>query len=95
MVHEFGVVHIDVPFYKAGLLYGWNGRFRQIGLGVKVRYLLGEGSIRVRVGRSDQVYVIDKVAARAIFKKYNSVYEARGVVLAVLPWEAFRKVGGV
>ena len=88
---DWGVVHIDVPFYKAGLFYGWNDRFRQIGIGVKVRYVQGGGRLRVRVGRSDVVYSIDRFAARAIVRKYNSIYEGRGFNLVVLPWSAFEK----
>lgn len=89
--HDFNVVHIHVPYLKAGKRFGWNGRFQQVGLGFQRRFLRGGGRLRVRVGRSEQVYSLDKLAARAIHRKYDSVYEARGYVLAVLPWSAFEK----
>ena len=64
------IIHIKTPFYTAGKIYGW--KEKPIGLGINLKFLKGEGTLKVTVGENPQIWVIDKESARNFIKEHKS-----------------------
>jgi hypothetical protein len=89
------IIHIKEPFYVAGKIYDWLDEYRPIGLGINIIHLTGNDDLLVKVGDNEKLYSIKKALAREIHEKYNSVFNTKtepSVKLAVLPWNAFKRV---
>lgn len=94
---------IRSPFARAGMQFGWLSQYGSQGIGVQERYCQGSGFLEVRMGQ--KIYRMPKSLARQLHTRYNSTYIASGVLLYVLPLEAFKsqpvlepgqcKLGGV
>lgn len=82
-------LHIREPFWTAGKKYNWEGN--TAGLGIALEYFKGYDLdiLEVTVGEEDTIWCIAKSKARALAKRYNSRYNARGTILYVLPWNEF------
>lgn len=86
------ILEINKPFYSAGKMYGFAGDYGMLGVGIRKELLFGEGSIKVRIVGSDQVYEIEKKKGRELALKYKAKFVAKSVVLCVLPLTAFNKI---
>lgn len=77
-------MRIKSLFNLAGQLYGWP--YRSEGIGIEIHQFLGEGSMSIEY--ENQSFVVDKLEAREMVKKYNSYYNAKNNVrLGVLPFQ--------
>ena len=90
------MLHIKQPYLVAGWKYGWTRQgYRQIGVGINVELLHGDGYLDMKIGKSKHIWRIDKEVARDFILKYQSHYEAdMGVVLGVVSWDMklFKKI---
>jgi len=87
MTEKKEILHILEPYYTAGKKFGWEGN--SVGIGIDWRILQGDGFLKVKVGDSEKVWVIDKKKARGFCQRYKSFHDIKTVKLGVIAWWMF------
>jgi len=84
------ILHIKEPYLVAGWKYGWTrDGYRQIGVGIKMDLLEGEGHIDMKIGESKSIWRLDKEKARTFIEWYQSYHKVSedGTLLGVVSWD--------
>jgi hypothetical protein len=86
------LVHIREAYWSAGDKFKWNNRWSRAGVGIAIPSFRGDGYITMKLDNPEGIYRIEKMEARNIVKRWNSVMTQKGVRLGVLPLDAFDEV---
>ena len=83
------ILHIKTPYKVAGWKYGWNkDGYKQIGVGINMKLLEGDGYIDMTIDDSKYMWRLDKSIARNFIDKYKSYYQTEfGPLLGVVSWD--------
>jgi len=85
---------IEEPFYKAGKIFGWEGRTPGLGINDKIiKFLKKMKSVLiVHVSSANEDYWINYPTLKNWIDNNNCQYRVRNnVIVYVIPWNLFKK----